>query len=517
MYRTLLGRAWASVRMRPWALALALVLTAVLLLAGCTDTAPPGPTQVQPRGSASAAGQLIPDEYIVTFRSDVADVPGLAKQLVAQGGGALRFTYTAAIKGFAAHLPPQAVAALQNNPHVAMIEQDAVVRATGVDSPVASWGLDRIDQRVGPLDNRYAYANTGAGVSVYILDTGIRTTHVDFEGRASGAFTAINDGYGTSDCAGHGTHVAGLAGSRTYGVAKAVLLYSVRVLGCDGSGSTSGVVAGVDWVSRNRVLPAVANMSLGGSSSSTLAQAVQNSITAGVVYVVAAGNSSVDACTITPANVSAAITVGASNQYATAESYSNYGKCLDLFAPGRAVISTWYTSDTAHAGMSGTSMASPHVAGAAALYLAAHPLASPAEVAGAITGNATAGALTSVGTNSPNLLLYTGFIGAPADSQTPPPPPPPPPTVVDQPPTASFAYRCSKARCTFDASGSSDDQGIVGYTWAFGDGASASATAGQITITHTYQATGSFVVQLTVVDRAGQQNTVSQLVGIKRL
>jgi aqualysin 1 len=496
----------------------------------CSDTALPtgapteGTTSGNPQVSSTSRSNredVIPDQYIIRLVDSVSDVPGLAKRISAQYGKDPLYTFTTAVKGFAARIPKQAIEGLSHNPNIASIEEDAVMELTDVQTPAPSWGLDRIDQRSSTLDGSYAYANNGAGVSVYIIDSGIRTTHVDFGGRASGAFTAINDGNGTNDCSGHGTHVAGTVGGRTYGVAKAVRLYAVRVLGCDGSGSTSGVIAGVDWVTKNHVAPAVANMSLGGSSSSTLAQAVQNSIASGVVYAVAAGNSAVDACTITPANVAAALTVGASNQYGWSESYSNTGTCVDLYAPGRAIISTWNSSDTAYAGLSGTSMASPHVAGAAALVLAANPTATATDVAKTIVANATGGALTSVGAGTPNLLLFTGFLGGTAQVPSTPPDttptvtPSPPSTTTDQPPVASFSSSCPKGTCTFDASTSSDDVGIASYVWDFGDGASSVATSSQ-KVTHAYKSTGTFTVRLSVMDTAGQSSTVTRLVSIRK-
>jgi subtilisin family serine protease len=499
-------------------------LSAALVVAGlswgCRDAQSPTAVsglmagQRHSLSSAAPEAELIPGQYIITFVDSVKDVPGLAKRIAAQYGKEPLFTYTAAIKGFAVQLPDQAVEGLSHNTQIERIEQDAVVTLNDTQLNPPSWGLDRIDQRSSTLDYSYTYSIAGAGVSVYIIDSGIRSTHVDFGGRASGAYTAINDGYGTNDCIGHGTHVAGTVGSRTYGVSKAVTLYALRVLGCDGTGATSGVVSAVDWVTKNRHLPAVANMSLGTSSSSTLSQAVQSSIASGVVYVVAAGNSSVDACTVTPANVGPAITVGASNQYGWAESYSNYGSCVDLYAPGRAIISTWYTSDTAHTSMTGTSMASPHVAGAAALVLSANPTASPADVATAIVNSATVGALSSVAAGTPNLLLYTGFVsGTPAVDSTTQPISPTPST--DSPPVASFTSSCPKGTCTDDASASTDDFGIVGYAWDFGDGTTAALAASQKIVSHTYHATGSFVVRLTVTDKSGQRGTVTRTVAIK--
>jgi len=441
--------------------------------------------------------RAIPNQYIVVFddrQVRPADVPGLAQALARQQGGRVLFVYQHALRGFAVQISARAASALARNPRVRYVEQDAEMQVVETQTG-ATWGLDRIDQRDRPLNGTYVYNTTAAGVHAYIIDTGIRGTHGDFGGRVSNGYTAIADGNGTSDCNGHGTHVAGTVGGATYGVAKGVTLHPVRVLNCSGSGSTSGVIAGVNWVTSNRVQPAVANMSLGGGASTALDDAVRNSVAAGVTYAIAAGNSNTDACTSSPARVSQALTAGSSTSSDARSSFSNYGTCVDLFAPGSSITSAWYTSDTATNTISGTSMASPHVAGAAALYLATDPGATPATVHTAVVTNATTGRLTSIGTGSPNRLLYSIFGGTP----------------VDTPPVASFTFTCSGLTCTFDGSGSADDNGIDGYAWDFGDGQGAS---GASVVTHTYGSGGTFTVRLTVTDTAGQTDVDSRSVTV---
>src|SRR4051812_29979313 len=346
----------------------ALLVLALALCAAAALTITPSSQGRAQKTKIKKKARPVAGQYIVTLadwaageRGEHSFAQNLADDIVAQHGGRLKHVYKHALNGFTAELSPEAAEALADDPRVESVEEDGVVTATTTQSN-PPWGLDRIDQRNRPLDAQYNYTPTVAGVHAYIIDTGIRTTHTQFGGRANKVFDSIGDGQNGNDCAGHGTHVAGTIGGSTYGVAKGVTLHAVRVLDCAGNGTDSTVIAGVDWVTANRISPAVANMSLGGGASATLDTAVQNSINAGVTYAIAAGNDGLNACNYSPARVAAAITVGNSTSTDARASTSNYGTCLDLFAPGTSITSSWYTSDTATNTISGTSMATPHVA-----------------------------------------------------------------------------------------------------------------------------------------------------------
>ena len=359
----------------------------------------------------------IPDRYIVVLNDDAASsadlpsasgftVPIVAVDMAARYNGTVFLIYESALKGFAIQMTERGARRLSADPRVAFVEQDSEVSINTTQSP-ATWGIDRVDQRNRPLSNSYSYTPTASNVHAYVIDTGIRGSHTQFGGRVSGGADFVGDGNGTNDCNGHGTHVSGTIGGSTYGIAKAVRLHPVRVLSCSGSGSNSGVIGGVNWVANNRVLPAVANMSLGGGASTALDTAVNGAINRSVTFAIAAGNSNANACNSSPARVAAAITVGSTTSSDARSSFSNFGTCLDIFAPGSGITSAWASSNTATNTISGTSMATPHVAGVAALYLSVHTTATPATVRNALVNNATANVLTGVGTGSPNRLLFS--------------------------------------------------------------------------------------------------------------
>ncbi|CAL9558709.1 S8 family peptidase [Saccharothrix sp. NPDC042600] len=352
---------------------------------------------------AADAAEKVHNSFIVKLKDGSA---ASAEKLANQYGGKVDRVFRSALNGFTVSLPESAAKRLAANPAVEYVEQDQVFHVQATQTNPPSWGLDRIDQRNLPLNSSYSYTSTGSGVNVYVIDTGVRISHSTFGGRARNGYDAVDNDNVAQDGNGHGTHVAGTIAGSQYGVAKGATIYGVRVLNNSGSGTTAGVVAGIDWVTANHVKPAVANMSLGGGASTTIDSAVRRSISAGVTYAIAAGNSNANASNYSPARVTEAITVGATTNTDARASYSNYGSVLDIFAPGSSITSAWHTGDTATNTISGTSMATPHVAGAAARYLQNNRAATPAQVATYLTGQSTPSKVTNPGTGSPNRLLY---------------------------------------------------------------------------------------------------------------
>ncbi|GAA2777896.1 S8 family peptidase [Saccharopolyspora taberi] len=366
--------------------------------------------------NANAPGTLA-DQYIVVLdgapsAAGEAQVRFYAQDLAGRYGGSLGHVYSAALRGFSVRMPEQQARRLAAEPAVKYVQQSGMVRAAGTQQNPPSWGLDRVDQPDLPLDDAYTYPNEGTGVTAYIADSGIRGTHKTFEGRAEDGYDFVDDDATTQDCNGHGTHVAGTVGGEDHGVAKDVSLVAVRVLGCDGTAPDSVALAGLDWIAKNAAKPAVVNMSLTFDTvDEAQEEAVRNVVGAGITVVVAAGNSGADACQASPARVPEVITLGNSDERDRRSLSSNHGRCLDLFAPGTNITSASHSSDDGSATMTGTSMASPHAAGAAALYLSTHAQAAPQEVQEALTGNAVQGKIGDPGAGSPNLLLNVGKLG----------------------------------------------------------------------------------------------------------
>ncbi|AYC42430.1 S8 family peptidase [Streptomyces griseorubiginosus] len=397
----------AQLRSKKLRLAATTVLATTALVGGLTTL----PAQAAPaEGRVLAAGSptAVKDSYIVTLKKNAGfkAASSEGKGLIKEYGGTVGKTFGSALNGYTATLSATEAQRLAADPSVAAVEQNQTVHLADTTQSSAPWGLDRIDQAALPLSGTYTYPDSaGSGVTAYVIDTGVRITHSQISGRASYGYDAVDGDTTAADGNGHGTHVATTIAGSTYGVAKKAKIVAVRVLDNAGSGTTAGVIAGIDWVTNNHSGPSVANLSLGGGASSTLDTAVRNSIASGVTYAVAAGNSSANASSYSPARVTEAITVGATTSTDARASYSNYGSVLDIFAPGSSITAGWYTSDTATNTISGTSMATPHVAGAAAVYLAGHTSATPAQVATALVNGATSNAVTSPGSGSPNKLL----------------------------------------------------------------------------------------------------------------
>lgn len=495
----------------------ALCAVAVLAtLAACRDATQPEQDASPARVEASRAANEAAGKYIVVFNDDVSDAPGLARALAQAHGATLRFTYTNAIKGMAvANLSEAQAAGLARNPHVSYIELDAPAELFATQSNPPSWGTDRVDQDDLPLNAAYNYAYDGTGTNVYIFDTGINRSHVDFGARANFVPAGANgnvqgnfvpDGQAdAADCHGHGTHVAGTAAGATYGIAKNAAIWAARVVDCRGSGDVSYAIAAVDWCSTNCARPAVVNMSLGYGDVQSLRDAVGRSVDAGVNYAVAAGNGDFlgrpqNACLQSPAGQLKANTVGSTTSTDSESSFSNYGTCVDILAPGSSIVSASHSSNTGSATMSGTSMASPQVAGTIAIYLQENPLLTPSDVSALLKSRGEANTITlhsrSVTYGTPNLFVQT--IGG--DD--------PPPPATDAPPTASFTKSCSGFTCTFTST-ATDDNGIVSLSWTFShDGSTATGT----TVSKTFGRRVKSTVTHRVTDTANQSTSSSQSV-----
>jgi subtilisin family serine protease len=465
------------------------------LLASCSqESASTG----EDTGSVSAAVTAVPGRYIVVLKDAAVQASGksvtaIGADIRAAYGGSIVLTYEHALRGYAMDLSASELAALSGDSRVAYIEPDAVGSIVATQTG-ATWGIDRIDQRNLPLSTTYTYPDQGgAGVHAYILDTGIDATHPEFGTRVGAGFDFVDNDASPDDCHGHGTHVAGTIGSATWGVAKQVTVHSVRVCDCGGFCPSSRVIAGIDWVTANHIGPSVANISLHNGFVQAENDAVTNSIAAGVTYGIAAANDNLDACNDSPGSTPNALTVGATDTSDTRASFSNWGPCLDLFAPGVNIHSTWLAGSDAD--NSGTSMAAPHVVGAAALYLGLNPTATPAQVGAQLTSQATPGLVVDPGTGSPNLLLYTGFMNGSSNAAP----------VVNAGPDQTITLPAAA-----NLNGSATDDGLPNppgaltrsWTKVSGPGTVTFANASNPVTTATFSAAGVYVLRLTANDSA---------------
>ena len=447
--------------------------------------------------------------YIVVLKSGAPSAEAVVHRHAFSKALTMDQHFKTVMHGFAAAVNDEDLDSLRHDPDVESIVPDRYVHQLGSETGMG-WALDRVDQHNMPLNGAFAYGATGYGVNIYVVDGGIRYSHTEFGGRAHFAFDALGgDG---SDCNGHGTGVAGVAAGSVHGVAKAANIYSVRVFPCSGTTTLSTILAGIDWVTAHHRSPAVANLSLGAAAAPILDTAVERSIRSGVTYVVAAGNNGGDACAMSPGKLPDVINVGASDASDSRASWSNYGSCVHMFAPGVSVGSADYYSDVALASWNGTSVAAPMVSGAVALYLQGHPTASPASVRSAILGNTTGSVLRNT-SGSANRLLYTSFIGsvsaptttttAPTTTTTTTAPAPAPIAPVGG---VGVSYKCASRVCGFDAGASQPTGGVTSYKWYFGDGSSATGRA----VNHTYGSNPSYDWVLYISTGTGKKYAVGK-------
>ena len=487
----------------------------ILCIAACNDasTAPLPALASAPKAPAIApSADVIKGHYIVVLKSGAPSSEALVHRHALSKALKMDQKFGTVMHGFSAAVSDEDIDSLRNDPDVESIVQDRYVHQLGTETGMG-WALDRVDQKLMPLNGAFAYGATGAGVNIYVVDGGIRYTHSEFGGRAKFAFDAL--GGNGSDCNGHGTGVAGIAAGSVHGVAKAATIWSVRVFPCSGTSTLSTILAGVDWVTANHKSPAVANLSLGAAAAPILDTAVERSIRSGVTYVTAGGNNGGDACAMSPGKLKNVINVGATDASDTRASWSNYGSCITMFAPGVSVASSDYYSDVALANWNGTSMAAPMVSGAVALYLQGHPTATPATVRAAIVGNGTAATVKNL-SGSGDKLLYTAWIGS--ATATPPvvPPaapvaPPATPPVAPVIPTvvgAAVSYKCLNNVCAFDASASKPAAGVSTYAWTFGDGKVGTGSKW----VHTYPSSANYTWSVKIVDKAGHVYTTGKTI-----
>lgn len=482
-------------------------LVVIGLVAGaCSDaSSPSGPARLAPfiQVSGNVSTQVVPNEYIIVLRDRSRSNLDAAIGTVVANGGTIIARYENVYRGFAARMDANAVRAIRGNLEVLLVQPNGIVSINGTQAPAPAWGLDRIDQINLPLNNSFTYNNDGAGVHEYTIDTGILLTHVDFTGRVGNGFDAVTAGGTANDCNGHGTHVTGTAAGTTYGIAKMATVHPVRVLDCGGSGSFAGVIAGMNWVKLNRIQPAVANMSLGGGKDVATNMAADSLVTSGnVALAVASGNSSANACNSSPASAPLPLTVNATDITDARASFSNFGTCTDLFAPGVNIKSDWIGSNTATNTISGTSMATPHVTGALALYRSANPSATAQAIFTTLLADATLNKVTNPGVGSPNKLLYIGNVGGGGP--------------VNQPPVANFVMTgCitnpnGDRSCTFNGSSSTDDVGVVSYLWS----SPGKPNKTGVQIKYQWASAGTRNVTLKVTDGGGLTNSITKAVVI---